>query len=220
MLKKFIITISCLAVFMAGLFIGGINQIKAADDLSNRLKGRILLQVEENGEEWYLNPVDLYRYYLGSSQDIHYLVNGFGLGISNHNLNLIPIGFSGFEMPGPDSDNDGLSDSFEQSQGTNKYNKDTDGDGYLDQEEIEHGYSPLVPRPEKLYYDQALIDRLKGRFLLQVESFGEAWYVNPVDGKRYFLDSRQNYFKIMSYFNLGISNVNLSKIPYLIGPGY
>lgn len=35
--------------------------------------------------------------------------------------------------------------------------------------------------------DAELAARLKGRILLQVESLGEAWYVNPRDGLRYYL---------------------------------
>ena len=31
--------------------------------------GRIVLQVENNGEAWYINPADLKRYYLGRPQD-------------------------------------------------------------------------------------------------------------------------------------------------------
>ncbi|MFH1867113.1 MAG: prenyltransferase/squalene oxidase repeat-containing protein [Patescibacteria group bacterium] len=35
--------------------------------------------------------------------------------------------------------------------------------------------------------DKKLVDRLKGRILLQVESLGEAWYVDPRDGTRHYL---------------------------------
>ncbi len=40
---------------------------------------------------------------------------------------------------------------------------------------------------ETLQPDIALANKLKGRILLQVESLGEAWYVNPRDGRRYYL---------------------------------
>jgi len=39
--------------------------------------------------------------------------------------------------------------------------------------------------------DVNLVNRLKGRILLQVESYGEAWYVNPADGRRYYLADGQ-----------------------------
>ncbi len=44
-----------------------------------------------------------------------------------------------------DTDKDGLSDLREKSIGTNRLNPDTDGDGYLDGEEVVNGYDPLGP---------------------------------------------------------------------------
>lgn len=46
-------------------------------------------------------------------------------------------------IAGKDSDNDGLSDEQERTFGTLVNNPDTDGDGYLDGEEVKNGYSPL-----------------------------------------------------------------------------
>ena len=42
-----------------------------------------------------------------------------------------------------DLDRDGLKDSIEVALGTDIYNADSDGDGYLDGEEVIHGYNPL-----------------------------------------------------------------------------
>ncbi len=42
-----------------------------------------------------------------------------------------------------DSDNDGLTDENEEIYGTDRINPDTDGDGYLDGDEIKNGYNPL-----------------------------------------------------------------------------
>lgn len=44
-----------------------------------------------------------------------------------------------------DYDGDGLSDMAERIVGSDPYNSDTDGDGYPDGLEFEHGYSPLIP---------------------------------------------------------------------------
>jgi len=51
-----------------------------------------------------------------------------------------------------DSDGDGLSDVLEDVYKTDKNNPDTDGDGYLDGNEVENGYDPLVPGSAKLDY--------------------------------------------------------------------
>ena len=37
--------------------------------------------------------------------------------------------------------------------------------------------------------DTKLSSRLKGKILLQTESHGEAWYINPKDGKRYYMSN-------------------------------
>jgi hypothetical protein len=49
------------------------------------------------------------------------------------------------EVAPVDTDGDGLDDARENTIGTDPNNPDTDGDGYLDGEEIQNGFSPLVP---------------------------------------------------------------------------
>jgi hypothetical protein len=60
--------------------------------------------------------------------------------------------------------------------------------------------------------DSALVKRLSGRLLLQVENKGYIWYVNPADGKRYFI-SQTNALKIFSALSLGITETNLNQLP-------
>lgn len=48
--------------------------------------GRIVLDVEQNGEAYYINPVDLRGYYLGRPDDAFNIMRNFGLGISNADL--------------------------------------------------------------------------------------------------------------------------------------
>ena len=45
-----------------------------ANNLTNQLKGKILLQVESNGEAFYLNPADNKRYYMGRPMDAYLLI--------------------------------------------------------------------------------------------------------------------------------------------------
>ena len=47
--------------------------------------------------------------------------------------------------------------------------------------------------------------RLAGQILIQVESHGEAWYVNPKDNKRYYLGRPDDAFNLMKTLSLGIS---------------
>ena len=61
--------------------------------------------------------------------------------------------------------------------------------------------------------DLNLRQKMSGKILLQVESNGEAWYVNPKNLKRYFLGRPADAFKVMQNLGSGISNDNLAKIP-------
>lgn len=69
----------------------GITSIAYADSLASRLSGKILLQVEGNGEAWYINPANQQRYFMGRPEDAFALMRKLGLGISNSNLEQIPI---------------------------------------------------------------------------------------------------------------------------------
>lgn len=62
--------------------------------LRERLSGRILLQIEEHGEAWYIDPVSLQRHYLGTAKDAFRIMQELGLGISSEELNTIEDGGS------------------------------------------------------------------------------------------------------------------------------
>ncbi len=119
--------------------------------LVNRLLGRILLQVEEHGEAWYVYPVDGHRYYLGSASYAFQIMRQLGLGISNND-------YASFQKSG-------------------------------------------APK------------RLSGRILLQVEEHGEAYYVNPLDLKMYYMGRPADAYNLMRTFGLGITDKDLHQIP-------
>jgi hypothetical protein len=55
----------------------------SAATMAELMKGKILLQVEANGEAWYVNPVDLRRYYLGRPDDAFKIMRELGLGATH-----------------------------------------------------------------------------------------------------------------------------------------
>lgn len=60
------------------------SQCEISNDVfANKQKGKIFLQVEENGEAWYVNPNDSRRYFMGRPSDAFSLMRNLGLGISN-----------------------------------------------------------------------------------------------------------------------------------------
>lgn len=130
----------------------------AADALSVKLSGKILLQVESYGRAWYVDPTSHERYYMKDGKTAYSIMRSLGLGITNADLQRIPT--------------------------------QTNESG-----------------------DRSLVNRLRGRILLQVEENGEAWYVNPEDGLRYYMKDGEAAYEMMRSFALGISNADLATIP-------
>lgn len=158
-------------------------------DLSKRLKGRIMLQVESRGEAWYINPKDEKRYYMADGNSAYSVMRNFGIGISNQDLNKIPVS-KDYINSLPDLD--------------------SDKDGYNDKQELKNGYNPYGVG--KLVTDQKFTAKNYGKIFLQVESRGEAWYVSPSDGLRYYLGAPADAFSIMRSLGIGITNNDLNKI--------
>ncbi|MBU1177965.1 hypothetical protein KJ903_01980, partial [Patescibacteria group bacterium] len=140
------------------LLMPAVEVLAGDDSIPTRIKGRIVLQVEGDGEAWYVNPTDAKRYYLGRPADAFVAMRNLSLGISNVDLAKIPT-----------------------------YRSKSTG-------------------------DTALTNRLKGRILLQVEGNGEAWYVSPVNGERYYLGRPADAFSLMRNLGLGIRNRDLNKV--------
>lgn len=175
-----------------------------ADSISEKLSGNIVLQVEENGEAWYVNPANFKRYFLGRPDDAFSIMRNLGIGISNQDIEKFPIGSL---TGGEDSDNDGLSDLLEDAIGADKYNADTDNDGYNDGEEVLNNYNPNGAGI--INFESSFINKHLGKIFLQVEKNGEAWYINPKDEKRYYLGRPTDAFNVMKELGLGISNADL-----------
>ncbi|MCX6743959.1 MAG: hypothetical protein NTX82_00345 [Candidatus Parcubacteria bacterium] len=76
----------------------GITTFASAATLAQRLNGTILLQVEANGEAWYINPTDNMRYYMKDGAVAYQMMRNFGLGITDADLAKIPSVSSTSEM--------------------------------------------------------------------------------------------------------------------------
>lgn len=207
-MKKYIWLIFIINFSLGLLFVNA-----QAAGLRDRLKGYVLLQVQSRGEAWYVEPQARQRIYMKNGAVAYEVMRHFGLGVSNADLAKIPIGLENRFICN-DNDADGLCNKLEEALGTGINNADSDADGYIDGVEIKNYYNPLDARPIKtVYNNQNLVNRLRGRILLQVESRGEAWYLNSQDGKRYYMNDGSAAYQIMRFLSLGISNADLATIP-------
>lgn len=177
--------------------------------LHSKLKGKIMIKVEDLGKAYYINPSSESMYYLGRPDDAFQVMREQGVGINNIDLEKIPVAVN--NMSGVDTDGDGLSDMFEDAIGTDKNKIDSDGDGFNDKSELDAGYSPKL-KMVKINYDTYFSEKQKGKIFLQVEGKGEAWYINPSDGKRYFLGRPGDAYNVMRNLGLGISNVDFDSL--------
>jgi uncharacterized protein YkwD len=186
-----------------------------AADLSSRLAGRILLAVESRGEAWYVSPDSQMRFFLGRPADAFAVMREQGRGITNADLNKIPVGL--IALSGADADRDGLGDGLEAALGTNPNLSDSDGDRFSDYEEVKSGYNPLGAGVSA--FNTAFSKKQSGRIFLAVEKGGAAWYVNPADYKRYYLGRPADAFAAMRTLGLGVKNADLEEI-IARTPGY
>ncbi|MBI4599739.1 hypothetical protein HY732_02350 [Candidatus Uhrbacteria bacterium] len=91
-------------------------------------------------------------------------------------------------------------------------------------EKLPLGYEVKVqPRGEQQQHVQQPLPKklshLKGRILLQVQSAGEAWYVNPNTGDRTFLGRPADAFAVMRKQGIGISNNDLKRLFGIVPSG-
>jgi len=77
---------------MRSLSLGATHELIAGTEIfPERLSGRILLDVEKNGEAYYIYPKNRKKYYLGRPEDAFRIMRELGQGIANSGLINIPI---------------------------------------------------------------------------------------------------------------------------------
>ncbi|OGG95604.1 hypothetical protein A2V95_03400 [Candidatus Kuenenbacteria bacterium RBG_16_41_7] len=164
------------------------SSVSAANSITSRLKGKLLLHVQDKGRIWYVDPVGLQKHEVTFANALN-LFQTLALGITNADLIKIP------------ADLESISSSL-----------DSDGDGYTDRAELQSGYSPYIAGSNKGRFktDNNLATKLKGRLLLQVQDKGRIWYIDQ-NGKRWEV----TWGNLMSLFRklaLGITNSDLNQV--------
>lgn len=75
-----------------GLGVGHADLLRFREQgFPDKLAGKILLDVENSGEAYYVNPEDLEGHYLGRPADAFRIMKRLGLGITEENIEKIPV---------------------------------------------------------------------------------------------------------------------------------
>jgi len=156
--------------------------------VAKRLKGRLLLGVQQGGAIWFVDDINYQRHQVNWGNALP-LFQKFALGITDEDLLKIPVTLESI-----------------------RFELDTDGDGYSDRTELENGYSPYVAGSYKGKFtiDKTFANRLKGKFLLQVNQGGAIWYVDQ-NGIRHNV-RWDNLMPLFEALALGINNTDLGQI--------
>lgn len=150
------------------------------------------LQAATSEKTQLINKYQNFKVKLGSADaNIYSFLINYSTGVTSANLAKIPL--AAYNLGGEDTDADGLSNAIELALGTDVSKKDTDGDSFDDKTEVLGGYNPSGAG--KLPINPTFVALNKGLILIQIEQNKEAWYVNPKDGKRYFLGSPADVLK-------------------------
>ncbi|MBI2551640.1 hypothetical protein HYV73_04880 [Candidatus Uhrbacteria bacterium] len=81
-----------LSFFLLSLSLLPLSASATSEPLSQRLRGHILLQVEQHGEAWYVHPSTGARYYLKDGPTAYEMMRAFGLGITDADLARLQAG--------------------------------------------------------------------------------------------------------------------------------
>ncbi|MCR4278309.1 MAG: SH3 domain-containing protein [bacterium] len=72
--------------------------------------------------------------------------------------------------------------------------------------------SATTPTPAVTDNDPALLNRVRGYILLQVQNHGEAWYVDPISEKRYYMKDGPTAYQMMRSFGLGVTEADYARM--------
>gem|GEM_PF-5589368 len=159
-------------------------------------KGTFLYN-SQTSEYFYVKPQNGKEVLLGTNEQLTESIQPISQKVNPKNVLRIPIKSFSFYTKGTDSDNDGLSDGFENFIGTHALKNDSDGDGYADKHELLNAYSPLSKQKKKIvYHKKPFLVFKSGLFFSSTKSKG-ILYVNPSNSRFVFFENTELFGKFI-----------------------
>ncbi len=170
----------------------------------NRLSGQILLDVEMNGEAYYIYPNDQRKYYLGRPADAFRIMRELGQGISNTGLSQIPIGdIDNIEADIPATGKVLLDAPFAPQAPFGNWNDQRQQDGC---EESSALMAVKWAHGESLTYTEAL-DEIISISDFELEKYGEYRDISTLDTVNWIFKDYLNYDKVELKTNISIQDI-------------
>lgn len=159
-------------------------------ELTHNMRGKFLLQVEENGEAWYVNPLDNLRYSIANGKEGLKTLQKLGIEVDDVKMRAIPITKElGFSQTKSDSINFDMYNMLKDTLKNNYYKPEVIEDKDLFYGSLEgmagaigDPYTQFYTPREKRIFDNALEGSVEGIGAI-VETIGE-WLniISPLDG--------------------------------------
>ncbi len=156
----------------------------------DRLMGKILLDVERNGEAYYIYPKDQQAYFLNRPSDAFSIMRSLSLGITNKDLERIDI------LETKDDDNKNKNDNEEENNKTENKDEKESSDNIVENEKED--------LPDEINSLDKFIDNIEGSSDL-VEHLNKYFSLKERDGfetktpKEFFADKGGNHFDFLVF---------------------
>ncbi|MBU0546144.1 hypothetical protein KKA13_02720 [Patescibacteria group bacterium] len=177
--------------------------------LTNKFAGKIVTLDDKKTNMWYVDVNLGEKYLLKDAATALKIFKRLGLYVTETDLYKLPFAVTNTAKLA-DTDGDWLTDELENFFHTDINSRDTDNDTHADGKEIYFGYNPkgsgAIAKDDKLAND------LKGQILIIGDATSSIWYVNPTNGRAYYVTQGKNIMMTLKFVAVKVAKKDLDAI--------